>query len=315
MVKVKRKTVSRRSKVIKKRHVKQQPSGLLTLIFLIGVLLLICLGYFFWGKGNSEEVTYQLPADVSLKKDAIKNVNLITPYQTITNTPTPAPLVGYCLHVPVLMYHHIQPEAAAKSLGQTSLTVDNGIFDQQMAYLVSHGYTPVWANELVNALLTHSGLPGKPIVITMDDGYADNDIYALPILKKYGFKANLMLASGLVGANSDMLTWGQVNDLKNNGVYLTNHTWSHWPITNGSQAKIESEIVTAQNQIQQYTGQTVNIFTYPYGSFNSNAIQTLQRKGYLGAFTEIPGQWQCDSFIMTLHRTRVGNTSLAYYGL
>lgn len=315
MVKVKRKNTHHRSKVVRKRQGKQQPSGLLPLIFLIGVLLLICLGSLFFGKGKSEEVTYQLPTNVSLKKDAIRNVSLITPYPTITTTPTPVPLVGYCLHVPVLMYHHIQPEASAKSLGQTSLTVDNGIFDQQMAYLAASGYTPIWANELVNALLTHSGLPGKPIVITMDDGYADNDTFALPVLKKYGFKANLMLASGLVGANSDMLTWGQVNDLKSNGIYITNHTWSHWPITNGSQDKIESEIVTAQNQIQQYTGQTVNIFTYPYGSFNSNAIQTLQRKGYLGAFTEIPGQYQCDSFIMTLHRTRVGNTSLAYYGL
>jgi peptidoglycan/xylan/chitin deacetylase (PgdA/CDA1 family) len=173
----------------------------------------------------------------------------------------------------------------------------------------------IWANELVNALLAHSQLPGKPILITMDDGYADNDTYSLPVLKKYGFKANLMLASGLVGANSDMLNWSQVNDMKNNGVYVTNHTWSHYSINHGTQDKIESEIDTAQNQIQQYTGQTVNIFTYPYGAFNSNAIATLQRKGYLGAFSEIPGQYQCDSFIMTLHRTRIGNTSLSYYGI
>jgi peptidoglycan/xylan/chitin deacetylase (PgdA/CDA1 family) len=149
----------------------------------------------------------------------------------------------------------------------------------------------------------------------MDDGYADNDIYALPVLRQYGFKANLMLASGLVGANPDMLTWGQVNDLKNNGFYITNHTWSHWSISQGTQDKIESEIDIAQSQIQQYTGQTVNIFTYPYGSFNNNAIETLQRKGYLGAFTEIPGQYQCDSFIMTLHRTRIGNAPLSYYGI
>jgi peptidoglycan/xylan/chitin deacetylase (PgdA/CDA1 family) len=214
------------------------------------------------------------------------------------------------------MYHHIQPEETAKSLGQTSLTVDSGMFDQQMAYLAASGYTPIWANELVDALRNHSGLSGKPILITMDDGYADNDTFALPILRKYNIKANLMLASGLVGSNSDMLTWGQVNDMKGSGlVYITNHTWSHWPISNGPQNKIDSEIDTAQSQIQQYTGQSVNIFTYPYGSFNNNAIQTLQRKGYAGAFSEIPGQYQCDSFIMTLHRTRVGNTSLAYYGI
>ena len=215
-----------------------------------------------------------------------------------------------------MTYHHIQPESAAKELGQTSLTVDYGVFDQQMSYLASSGYTPIWANELINALLTHSQLPGKPVMVTMDDGYADNAIYALPVLQKYGIKANLMLASGLVGGNPDMLTWDQVNQLKSSGlIYFTNHTWSHYAISNGPQSKIDSEIDVAQTEIQDHTGQTVNVFTYPYGEFNNNAIQTLQRKGYIGAYSTIPGQYQCDSFIMALHRTRIGNSSLAAYGI
>jgi peptidoglycan/xylan/chitin deacetylase (PgdA/CDA1 family) len=282
---------------------------------LILILIFVYLSSLLLVKGQSKIKYCKIVNSISLKRNVVQKLSVITPYPSITVTPTPAPLTGYCLRVPVLMYHHIQPEATAKQLGQTSLTVDSGMFSQQMAYLATSGYTPIWANELVNALLTHAGLPSKPIVITMDDGYADNDIYALPVLRQYGFKANLMLASGLVGANSDMLTWGQVNDLKNNGFYITNHTWSHWSINQGTQDKIESEIDIAQSQIQQYTGQTVNIFTYPYGSFNNNAIETLQRKGYLGAFTEIPGQYQCDSFIMTLHRTRIGNAPLSYYGI
>ena len=310
----KRKTsVKRKAKSTKNFYI----GKILFLAGLVLILLAIYLGSLFLTRVQNSVKYYKVSTSVFLKQNPRldKNVSSITPSPSPTATPTPAPLIGYCLRVPVLMYHHIQPEATAQQLGQTSLTVDNGMFDQQMAYLAGNGYTPIWAYELVNALLTHTGLPPKPIVITMDDGYADNDTYALPVLKKYGFKANLMLASGLVGANSDMLTWGQVNDLKNNGIYITNHTWSHWSITNGSQDKIESEIVTAQNQIQQYTGQTVNIFTYPYGLFNNNAIETLQAKGYLGAFSEIPGQYQCDSFIMTLHRTRIGNAPLAYYGI
>jgi len=38
-----------------------------------------------------------------------------------TPTPTPIPLIGYCLNVPVLMYHHIQPNAQAQNLGQKKL--------------------------------------------------------------------------------------------------------------------------------------------------------------------------------------------------
>ena len=311
--------VRKRKKIVVKRR-KRTTKNLyrekrLFLSIVMIVLTIVFFGSLFLIKGQNKAKFYKVSTSIPLKKTIVNKIIPVTPTPTQVPTPTVAPLTGYCLRVPVLMYHHIQPEAAAKTLGQTSLTVDNGIFDQQMAYLAASGYTPVWANELINALSTHTGLPGKSIVITMDDGYADNDTYALTVLKKYRFKANLMLASGLVGANSDMLTWGQVNDLKNNGIYITNHTWSHYSIANGPQAKIESEIDTAQNQIQQYTGQTTNVFTYPYGAFNNNAIATLQRKGYIGAFTEIQGQYQCDGFIMTLHRTRVGNAPLSAYGI
>lgn len=283
---------------------------------LILVLIIIYFGTSFFIKGQNKIKDYKILASIPLTKFVPKRMSLITPYPLITVTPTPAPLTGYCLRVPILTYHHIQPEATAKELGQTSLTVDNGIFDQQMAYLAANGYTPIWANELIDALRNHSGLPGKPIMVTMDDGYADNAAYALPVLQKYAIKANLMLASGLVGGNPDMLSWDQVSQMKGSGlVYFTNHTWSHYPIGSGPQSKIESEIDTAQSQIQDHTGQTVNVFTYPYGSFSPNAIQTLQRKGYIGAFSTIPGVYQCDSFIMTLHRYRIGNASLASYGI
>ncbi len=251
------------------------------------------------------------------KNTSLKKIAYPSSYVKTTPTPVPQQVYnGFCLHVPVLTYHHIQPQSTAIALKQTSLNVDNGIFAQQMAYLAAHGYTTLWAPDLINALRSHSGLPPKSILITMDDGYADNDTYALPILRQYGFKANLMLSTGLVGSNSDMLSWGQVQDMKNSGVYyLTNHTWSHYPIAKGSYDKISYEIDTAATQIKQYTGQDVNIFTYPYGSFSNSAISTLQQKGYLGAFSTIPGQYQCDSFIMTLHRTRIGNAPLSSYGI
>jgi peptidoglycan/xylan/chitin deacetylase (PgdA/CDA1 family) len=309
------------AKVVKKRRLKNKsafPKVSFKLVFL--TLLILIFGIILILKiSNFTKVEHpKFVKNLSVKPHVQAPKPLITPYLTITPkaTATPVPLSGYCLFVPILTYHHVQPEADAKTKGETSLTVDNVIFDQQMAYLRSHGYTPIWANELINALITHSELPGKPVMITMDDGYADNANFALSVLQKYGIKANLMLASGLVGANSDMLTWDQVNQLKSSGlIYFTNHTWSHYPIVGGAQSKIDTEIDIAQTEIQQHTGQTVNVFTYPYGSFNNNAIATLQRKGYIGAYSTIPGQYQCDSFIMSLHRTRIGNAPLSSYGL
>lgn len=231
-------------------------------------------------------------------------------------TPTPIPtFTGYCINVPVLLYHHVQPDSEAKRLWQEALSVDSNIFDQQMSYLVSQGYTAISAKQLVGALLSHTSLPQKSIVLTFDDGYKDVYSYVYPILQKYQIIANLMIATGLVG-ESDYLSWGEIEEMGRSGlVYFTNHTWSHYPIDQGGYDKVKYEIQTGRKQLEEHVGQNVNIFTYPYGSFNNEAIKVLREDGVLGAFSTIPGFWQCDSFIMTLHRNRVGNAPLSEYGL
>ena len=213
------------------------------------------------------------------------------------------------------MYHHIQPMDEAKQKNQGGLSVDPNVFDHQMAYLTSSGYTTLFANELVNALKNKSALPSKSIVVTFDDGYKDNHAYALPVIRKYGVKVNLMLTTGLV-EGADYLTWDQVSDMKNSGFYyFIDHTWSHFNVGSGTEEKIRYEIETAKKQIEAKTGQIVDIFAYPYGLGGPVARKVLQENGFTGAFSTIPGFYQCDSFIFALHRTRIGNSSLSAYGL
>jgi len=221
----------------------------------------------------------------------------------------------YCLNVPVLMYHHIQPYNLAKERGQTSLTVDSVVFDQQMSYLASGGYTSISADELANALKTHSALPPKPIVITMDDGYKDNFEYAFPVVQKYGLVANIMIPTGLM-ENPGWLTWNDLKTMVDSGRFFAyDHTWSHVALAGASDEKIQTEVMTAKKQLEDHLGKTVNVFAYPYGSENSKVVDILRQNGFSAAFSTIPGKTQCDSFIMTLHRTRVGNGSLTSYGL
>ncbi|MDE2589284.1 MAG: hypothetical protein KGL95_06425, partial [Patescibacteria group bacterium] len=110
--------------------------------------------------------TYLSPKAVAAEK-TVSTRPLITFFiPTPTPTPTPTPVyTGYCLNVPVLMYHHTAPWEIAKTKGYTSLDVDNGVFDLQMGYLASHGYNTIFAEDLVNALRNHSSLPQKSIVV------------------------------------------------------------------------------------------------------------------------------------------------------
>lgn len=235
------------------------------------------------------------------------------PLPTPTNTPVPKPL-GFCLNVPVLTYHHIQPLSVAEEKEQKNITVDNEIFDSQMKYLVDHGYQTIKAEDLVYALINHQKLGGKSIVITLDDGSDDAYLYAYPIARKYNLVLNLMIITGLL-ENPGYLTWGQLKEMVSSGLITAyNHSWSHNYLTKSSREKIVSEISTSKQQIEENLGKKSNIFVYPYGVSNNEVTEVLKQEGYLGAFTTISGTIQCEPYLMTLHRNRIGNAPLSSYG-
>lgn len=232
----------------------------------------------------------------------------------LANTVTPA-YKGYCLNVPVIYYHHVQPMVEARAKGKESLTVDNRIFESQMAYLSLKGYSAISASQLTNALIAKSGLPAKPVIITFDDGYSDFYTYAYPTLQKYHLVASLAIPTGLLG-NAGHMSWDQLKQVLEGGqIFVYSHTLSHANLTKVSTKKAQHEIVTAKKQLQQFLDKSSNVFFYPYGAVNSSVISVLRANGYQAGYTTKPGSVQCDSFLMSLHRTEIGNSSLASYGL
>jgi len=230
------------------------------------------------------------------------------------NQETPTRPPGFCLTVPVLLYHHVEPYSLAKKEGHDKLTVDVNYFDKQMQYLAEHGYKSITAEELANAIVSHNNL-GKAVVVTLDDGYMDTYTYAYPIAKKYKILLNLMIPTGLLN-NPGYMTWDNLKEMVNSGTaFAYDHTWSHYSLPRSDEKKEEMEIMTAKNQLEQNLGKPVRIFTYPYGSSNQQVVNILRRNGFVAAFSTIPGFYQCDSFIFNLHRNRIGNAPLPSYGL
>lgn len=301
-------------------------AGVLILLFYILVL-------FFPNKGSST-YTLQSPAPkkiaVLAKSTEMKisptAVSLVTPTLTAVPTvsPTPVPTeipMGYCLPVPVLTYHHVQPWDIAKQKGQTSLSVDSNVFDQQMGYLAAHGYTSVTSDQLIHALKDHTSLPAKSVVVTIDDAYDDNYLYAFQILKKYHIIGNFMIPTGLLGihtSGNSYMSWDQLREIAASGVgEVGDHTWSHYALGTGTLEKNQFEIITAKQQLQQNLGKTVDVFTYPYGAGKSTpwVIDLLKQDGFIGAFSTVGGTMQCDSYIYALHRNHIGNASFPNYGI
>lgn len=222
---------------------------------------------------------------------------------------------NYCLKVPVLYYHHIEPLVLAKREGHATLTVDNNIFKSQVKYLLNHHYNPITVDQLIYALNNHTALPPKSIALTFDDGYSDIYTYAFPIFVKYNLPVSLMISPGLIG-KKDYLTWKQIEIMEQSGlIYYTDHSWTHQSLKLTPFAKLQSQIMPPKAALEEHTGQLINIYTYPYGEYNKESIATLQKDGFVAAFATRHGGKECSDSLFTLPRIEIGNAQLSLYGL
>lgn len=221
----------------------------------------------------------------------------------------------YCITMPVIMYHHIQPMELAEKLGHGSLTVDATMFETQMKYLKDHNYTAVSLEELVNALYARRSLPEKPVMITLDDGYDDNYTYAFMTAKKYQMVMNFMIPTGLVD-KPGYVTWDHLREMRDNPyAKIYNHTTTHAGLGVISKEQVIQEVTTANKDLEERLGIKNSYVIYPYGSYNDTAIDAIKELGMTAALSTDPGRNECISNIMKLPRIRAGNAPIQSYGL
>ncbi len=100
--------------------------------------------------------------------------------------------------VPVLLYHHLQPEAD----GSNGAVISVELFEKHMKALAENGYSAVSCSEVISYVEKGTPLPDNPVMITFDDGYRSNYEYAYPILKKYGLKATIFVIGTSFGSET-----------------------------------------------------------------------------------------------------------------
>ncbi len=99
--------------------------------------------------------------------------------------------------VVILMYHRV----FESSSDPWELCVSPGHFGEHLEVL-SRNYQVLSLNELVG-LLKSAQLPKRGVVLTFDDGYADNFWNAKPLLEKYEVPATVFIASGSLDSSTE----------------------------------------------------------------------------------------------------------------
>lgn len=129
-------------------------------------------------------------------------------------------MAHYKKWIPILMYHKI-PDQELQSQHKIFVTKDN--FNKHLNFFKNAGFTTLTFSELAKyrkAQKDFSQFPVKPLILTFDDGYQDNLDNADPLLKKYGFRAEIFL---LANANLQSNHWDYSDKSANSAVNSANN--------------------------------------------------------------------------------------------
>lgn len=185
--------------------------------------------------------------------------------------------------VPILVYHHV----LARAKGPALVVMSVAKFRAQLAYLAAHGYQGVTLRRVYDSWTGEGILPPKPVVITFDDGYADQVRNAAPLLREYDWPAELDLVSDALhrGSNgtSRSLTPDMVQALLDDGWGLESHSVSHADLTRLHGVKLRWQLLTSRHRLEGMFDVQVDFFCYPGGIYTSRVKHAVRRAGYLAA--------------------------------
>ncbi|HRR29035.1 MAG TPA: polysaccharide deacetylase family protein [Victivallales bacterium] len=156
-----------------------------------------------------------------------------------------------CKDAFVLFYHRVLPFDSTLSISEKN-------FEKHIQYLHNAGFE-FMDSKMFDAFFDGKLKEnGKYVLLTFDDGWADNLFYATPILKKYSAKAMLAISTSLVNNceirrnketfniiesqkaleaasyghdYSQFLSWNELTEMKDSGIWdFASHGSSHFGI-------------------------------------------------------------------------------------
>lgn len=230
-------------------------------LLLVFLTLLMGMGILSYIGSCSKQVSSQTPFSLSDSRDSVD--------------------------IPILMYHSISKDAS----GENEYTISKARFEGDLKWLRDNGYTTIFPSQLAAYVEEGAMLPTKPVIISFDDGFANNYLYAYPLLQKYNMKAVIAIigvesdrSSGDIYRNPEHsnLTWGEAALLSKSGlIEFASHTYDLHSISGGRKGAdkkpgesaadyrqvLTADLVKNQELIETAAGRAPLTFAWPFGAY------------------------------------------------
>lgn len=211
--------------------------------------------------------------------------------------------------VPILMYHVIAPAPSGAPF--PGLYVPPAEFAAQMHALKRTGWSAVTQDQLDANWSKGVRLPpGKPIVISFDNGYQSQFTKALPILRRLGWVGDENIQLTGLPPSQGGLGEDEVRALIAAGWELDTQGTSHADLITLTAAQLREQVAGTRAILRRRYGAAVNWFCYPSGHYDATVVAAVKAAGYVGSTTVVPGWAHPHDDRYRLHRLRVlGGTS------
>ncbi len=219
-------------------------------------------------------------------------------------------------HIPVLMYHMIT-KSEIQTKHRIFVTTDQ--FDKQLAAYQKWGYETLTFQGLEDFISEKKDwtlFPKKPLFLTFDDGYTNNLTEALPLLKKYNFKAVIYLLAhndiidnhwdaGEIPPQALMNSQERKNLFESGFFEIGSHGLTHDPLTKMNLSEATYQLTESKSILEKEFEAKVLSYAFTYGLRNDTLADEAFHCGYKYIVNTDQGGFHLSQPITSIFRTPV----------
>jgi len=141
------------------------------------------------------------------------------------------------MKIPIIYYHSIAPKNP--NWNRNFLSIEPELFEIQLKYFKKR-YKFITIDEYYQ-LKNQGGIKNNYLLLTIDDGFLDNWLYAFPILKKLNIPATIFVSPEMVDKKNTLrvisdnmqenfgyMSWDEMRVMEQSGlINIQSHTMSH----------------------------------------------------------------------------------------
>jgi peptidoglycan/xylan/chitin deacetylase (PgdA/CDA1 family) len=202
----------------------------------------------------------------------------------------------------VLAYHRVFP----------GHHIDPGTFEYQIQTLKGR-FVPLTLDETIAFVRGELNLKKEGFAVTFDDGWADNFVYAYPILKKHNVPATIFAPTKFInetrnnigtadvpnftngyekafkeveekGYSNEFLTWDDIRAMAPL-ITIESHGNNHLHHPKHTPEEIKKDLEISVKIIEKETGRKPKYLAWPFGEYNDSSTQIAKEIGFEACFT------------------------------